>query len=196
MGGRTAKGMSATGRMPDGRKVSVSLNHVAALASWGTPKTQCLGNPDRAMDSKGRLEDQGFLAAWPTADTNQRGGPQCPMKRKAGGHTINLQDAAMLTNWATPAARDWRDGRASAETMARNSRPLNEQAVMLKGPMRVNRFGQMLIGSDALTETGGQLHPEHVCWLQGYPVEWLLSAPDSIRTRTARAVRSKGSETR
>jgi hypothetical protein len=33
-----------------------------------------------------------------------------------------------LLGWATPAARDWRDGRASPETMERNSRPLNEQA--------------------------------------------------------------------
>ena len=35
------------------------------------------------------------------------------------------------TPWATPAARDWKDGRASQETMDRGSRPLNEQAVQL-----------------------------------------------------------------
>jgi len=34
-----------------------------------------------------------------------------------------------VTNlWATPAARDYRDGAASQETMSKNARPLNEQA--------------------------------------------------------------------
>ncbi len=39
--------------------------------------------------------------------------------------------ASTSSPWPTPAARDWRDGRASSETMERNSRPLNETAVML-----------------------------------------------------------------
>lgn len=30
--------------------------------------------------------------SWPTPDTNQRGGPQDPEKRKAGGHSVTLQD--------------------------------------------------------------------------------------------------------
>jgi hypothetical protein len=34
-----------------------------------------------------------------------------------------------VRTWATPSARDWRDGRASETTMQRNARPLNEQVV-------------------------------------------------------------------
>ncbi len=36
-------------------------------------------------------------APWPTPDTNQRGGPQDPQKRKMGGHSVTLQDAAFGT---------------------------------------------------------------------------------------------------
>jgi len=35
--------------------------------------------------------------------------------------------------WPTPSPRDWKNGQASEETMNRNARPLNEQAVQLAG---------------------------------------------------------------
>lgn len=37
MGSQSCEGMSATGRMPDGRKVAVALPHVAGLSGWPTP---------------------------------------------------------------------------------------------------------------------------------------------------------------
>jgi hypothetical protein len=39
-GGRTAAGMDATGRMPDGTKHTVSLEHVAKFAGWPTATKQ------------------------------------------------------------------------------------------------------------------------------------------------------------
>jgi hypothetical protein len=48
---------------------------------------------------------------------------------------------------ATPTARDWRSGKASEETHARNSRPLSEQI-------------------------GGSLNPTWVEWLMGWPLGW------------------------
>jgi hypothetical protein len=166
MGGRTAKGMSATGRMPDGRKVSVSLNHVAALASWATVTKSDANGAGLHGDGAPDLRTMAQMAAWPTATARDHfpAHSEYIAAKKAQGHGMaNLNDL-----------------------------------VQLAGPIRVNRFGQMLAGSDALTEIGGQLNPEHVCWLQGYPVEWLFSAPESKaepRTRTARAARSKGLET-
>lgn len=38
MGSQSCEGMSATGRMPDGRKVAVALPHVATMAAWPTPR--------------------------------------------------------------------------------------------------------------------------------------------------------------
>lgn len=188
---------------------------IGSLESWGTPRQADTGNPSRAADSKQRLEDQAFLASWVTPMAcNDRAGntdfsrsvvslAAWPTVTKsdangAGFHgdgAPDLRTTAQMAAWPTATARDWRDGRTSAETMDKNSRPLNEQAVMLTGPIRVNRFGQMLTGLPAQTETGGQLNPAQVCWLQGFPDAWLFSAPDSSRTRTARAVPLKVSVT-
>lgn len=54
--------------------------------------------------------------------------------------------------WPTPTQRDWRSGKASEKTHARNSRPLSEQ-----------------IGHQ---ENGGQLNPDWVAWLMGWPIGW------------------------
>lgn len=53
--------------------------------------------------------------------------------------------------WPTPAARDYRSGKASEATHERNSRPLNEV---------VERTG------------GGKLNPTWVEWLMGIPLRW------------------------
>ena len=39
-GSQSCKGMSATGKMPDGRKLAVALPHVAKLSGWPTPTTR------------------------------------------------------------------------------------------------------------------------------------------------------------
>lgn len=61
---------------------------------------------------------------------------------------------------ATLTARDWRSGKASEATHARNSRPLPEQL-------------------------GGLLHPDFCDWYQGMPVGWsrgdLASKPSAMR---------------
>jgi len=59
--------------------------------------------------------------------------------------SMNLADAVKM--WPTPTARDWKSGKASPETMARNSRPLSEAV-------------------------GGTLNPPWVEWLMGWPPGW------------------------
>jgi hypothetical protein len=41
-----------------------------------------------------------------------------------------LEDVVFLTAWGTPAARDWKSGDASQDTLDRNARPLNELAML------------------------------------------------------------------
>lgn len=50
------------------------------------------------------------------------------MERKGGPQ--DLMQAALLTAWGTPAARDWKNGEASQETLDKNARPLSEQAIL------------------------------------------------------------------
>src|SRR5690606_14725184 len=42
----------------------------------------------------------------PTAGHKAKGGAQCPEKRLAGGHTVDLQDQVRLASWPTPVAND------------------------------------------------------------------------------------------
>ena len=109
---------------------------------------------------------------------------------------------AVTGPWATPAARDWKSGKASETTMARNSRPLNEQ--VLWPPPTVcgdyNRKGASSTsetlarwasprakdadagadtpspnreGSESLrTQAGAKLNPEWVECLMGFPSGW------------------------
>ena len=81
--------------------------------------------------------------------------------------STHLATQAKLAGWATPTTRDWRDGRASQETMERNGRPLNEQVVS----------GLTSNGLTAQTEGSAQLNPDFVQWLMGIPEGWLDYEP-------------------
>ena len=137
-------------------------------------------------------------------------------------HGSNLNDFAMLTGWATPAARDWISASESPEFLASRleharGNPLSEQvftlaawptprsadgeknvrtpagslseilrkgspqdlcmAAQICGPARLTVSGEMLTGSDAQMESGGQLNPAHSRWLQAIPPSWDHCAP-------------------
>ena len=62
------------------------------------------GVPICALRASGRRISDSDYGGWPTPDTNQRGGPQDPAKRKAGGHSVTL------TGWPTPNAGPQNDG--------------------------------------------------------------------------------------
>lgn len=86
-----------------------------ASLSWPTP------DANRSSYSNGH---NGFknlrqaAAEWATPNSSRR-------TEARRGHSVNTGET---TSWATPSARDYRNGKASVTTLNKNSRPLNEQA--------------------------------------------------------------------
>ncbi len=154
----------------------LTLGMASSLTSWPTPNASGAdrgGQAERADGTRSNLIDTAQLAAWNTPKTNDALGVRPDDGRRGVG--LNTQ-----AGWATPVSRDWRDRRASPETMARNSRPLNEQAVQLADS------GPMPNGATAATASGGQLNPALPRWLMGLPPEWDIAAIRASRSMPKR----------
>jgi hypothetical protein len=85
----------------------------------------------------------------------------------------SLVTEAQFANWPTPSTRDHkggyeggriRNGKISTDTL--------DVVAQLAGPARLTASGELLTGSSAETESGGQLNPAHSRWLMGLPPEW------------------------
>jgi hypothetical protein len=111
------------------------------------------------------------LRTWPTprASDGTKGGPN---QRGSAGDMM-LTSAAR--SWPTPSARDWRSGLASEETLARNSRPLNEVACQasLQAPT-TEPPGPASSPSVQISPQPSRLNTAFVEWMMGWPDGWTL----------------------
>jgi hypothetical protein len=111
------------------------------------------------------LQDFALLAGWPTPRNGGDGGQ--------AAHS-DLSGVAMLAGWPTPNTMDVIDRqelRPSRIATNRDSGYLSEIAPRTT-PMRLTASGELLIGSYAQMESGGQLRPAHSRWMMGLPVIW------------------------
>ena len=163
---------------------------ICRLAASGrrTSGSGCSGWPTpNATDHKGVSQPDGRrpacdddlpsraarLSGWPTPNAmpETRGGlqsnPKAALMRRKQGHMLNLDDAATLAGWATPASRDYKSESSHQDCntlYGTKGRPLSRQ-VLGENPTSFS--------AETGKPAGYQLNPHFSRWLMGYPAAWL-----------------------
>jgi len=162
----------------------------SAYGGWVTPTVRdwkdSPGMSTETEDGRTRLDQlprQTTLAGWPTPTRQDSASSGVAGYPKTATHHsgTTLTDAGRLAGWPTPQVMDTlnviRDPlRGDKRGGCSNLR----EWVTLVGPARLTASGEMLTGSSAGMESGGQLNPAHSRWLMGLPPAWDACAPTAM----------------